>query len=494
MGLNPVQGAEATQLKPFSVNGSTVETQKNEQKNETGLKPFQLKNEGIAHNKPNSTNLPNDLKSGIEKISGYSMDDVKVHFNSSKPAQLQALAYAQGTDIHVGPGQEKYLPHEAWHVVQQKQGRVQSTLQMKQGVLVNNDQGLEHAADVMGEKALQQNEGTDTGSLIVNASTTSIVQGQWLSAINFINAKNPDISKFNEDVRSNPLAALYNLAESPSDKHILEQVSGLGNLETVNYTLWNMYVSGDIFSDSSLIEAIKNIYTPESQTEGINDEDHPDLSDAPEYLVDPDEDVYKLDLQKKDPQLMMKIFFNWLNSKRYPIDDTTETKYYQWLYGGVFTRYQFDQLFNPQSGFTTQRVAQLARTPNSESKQASYNTKNFGPFNDVSYMRDNVGNIAFETPNNKPKLWQNPVKPGSKVDLKTDSKNPRFGIMPSGLKVEIAKGSRSQHFAIGDRLLPDNGRGGAWTWHHLSKEYDMVLVDMTVHAKHGHNGGVYLWK
>ena len=71
--------------------------------------------------KPNDTGLPDNLKSGIENLSGMSMDGVKVHYNSEKPAQLNALAYAQGTDIHVGPGQEQHLPHEAWHVVQQGQ-------------------------------------------------------------------------------------------------------------------------------------------------------------------------------------------------------------------------------------------------------------------------------------------------------------------------------------------------------------------------------------
>jgi hypothetical protein len=35
------------------------------------------------------------------------MDDVKVHYNSAKPAQLNAHAYAQGTDIHIASGQEK---------------------------------------------------------------------------------------------------------------------------------------------------------------------------------------------------------------------------------------------------------------------------------------------------------------------------------------------------------------------------------------------------
>ncbi|MBW1298397.1 DUF4157 domain-containing protein, partial [Aquimarina litoralis] len=38
----------------------------------------------------NNTGLPDTLKSGIENLSGYSMDDVKVYYNSSKPAQLQA--------------------------------------------------------------------------------------------------------------------------------------------------------------------------------------------------------------------------------------------------------------------------------------------------------------------------------------------------------------------------------------------------------------------
>ncbi len=106
-----------------------------------------------VHKKENKTGLPNHLKTGIENISGYTMDDVKVHYNSSKPAQLQAHAYAQGTEIHIGPGKEKYLAHEAWHVVQQKQGRVQPTLQMKL-FKINDDAHLENEADVMGRKAL----------------------------------------------------------------------------------------------------------------------------------------------------------------------------------------------------------------------------------------------------------------------------------------------------------------------------------------------------
>jgi hypothetical protein len=99
--------------------------------------------------------MPDQLKSGVEQLSGLSMSDVKVHYNSPQPAQLNALAYAQGSDIHVAPGQERHLPHEAWHVAQQKQGRVQATTQLKTGTPVNDDPGLEREADVMGAQAMQ---------------------------------------------------------------------------------------------------------------------------------------------------------------------------------------------------------------------------------------------------------------------------------------------------------------------------------------------------
>lgn len=98
--------------------------------------------------------LPPQLKAGIESMSGMSMDHVNVHYNSDRPAQLNAHAYAQGSDIHVAPGQEQHLPHEAWHVVQQAQGRVQPTTQMKESTPVNDDPGLESEADTMGAQAM----------------------------------------------------------------------------------------------------------------------------------------------------------------------------------------------------------------------------------------------------------------------------------------------------------------------------------------------------
>jgi hypothetical protein len=108
-------------------------------------KPVQMKQK-------NSTGMPDQLKAGVESLAGMDMSDVRVHYNSDKPAHVGALAYTQGRDIHVASGQEKHLAHEAWHVVQQAQGRVQPTMQL-QGVKVNDNPGLEHEADVMGAKA-----------------------------------------------------------------------------------------------------------------------------------------------------------------------------------------------------------------------------------------------------------------------------------------------------------------------------------------------------
>ena len=123
----------------------------------------------------NKTGLPDRLKAGIESLSGTSMDDVKVHYNSANPSQLNALAYTQGSDIYVGPGQEQHLAHETWHVVQQKQGRVKPTTQMK-GVEINSNPELESEAEMMGHKALSTFEAHPLERVQTVSADTSMVQ------------------------------------------------------------------------------------------------------------------------------------------------------------------------------------------------------------------------------------------------------------------------------------------------------------------------------
>jgi hypothetical protein len=116
---------------------------------------LQKKADGSGHG------LPQQLRTGVETLAGVSMEGVRVHYNSPQPAQLNAHAYAQGSDIHLAPGQEKHLPHEAWHVAQQSQGRVRATAQLKEGVSINDDAGLESEADRMGARAMQMKTDKD---------------------------------------------------------------------------------------------------------------------------------------------------------------------------------------------------------------------------------------------------------------------------------------------------------------------------------------------
>lgn len=102
------------------------------------------------------TALPAPLRAGIEALSGLALHGVQVRRGSALPARYGALATTQGSEIHLAPGQDQHLPHEAWHVVQQKQGRVNATVPAGDGLAaVNDNPALEAEADVMGQRALR---------------------------------------------------------------------------------------------------------------------------------------------------------------------------------------------------------------------------------------------------------------------------------------------------------------------------------------------------
>jgi len=133
----------------------------------TSTAPFQFKE--------NNTGLPDNLKSGMENLSGMSLDHVKVHRNSDKPAAVQAHAYAQGSDIHLASGQEKHLPHELGHVVQQAEGRVRPTTSVN-GMAVNDSTTLEKEADSMGARALQRVSKNNSSALEIKNKGNKPIQ------------------------------------------------------------------------------------------------------------------------------------------------------------------------------------------------------------------------------------------------------------------------------------------------------------------------------
>ncbi|WP_459186994.1 DUF4157 domain-containing protein [Parabacteroides sp. APC149_11_2_Y6] len=199
--------------------------------------------------KPNNTGLPDNLKTGIENLSEYSMDDVKVYYNSPKPAQLQALAYTQGSDIHVAPEEEKHLPHEAWHVVQQKQGRVQPTMQV-QGVNLNDNEGLVSEADVMGERAKfsiaqrEENiESSDQNSSTIQCISTNMARIKAL------------FKRLNYDQVVLPALNTYFLKRYLVDGQPLQTIEGLSDKE-YSVFLNQLAAIGDYSGASFITEGV----------------------------------------------------------------------------------------------------------------------------------------------------------------------------------------------------------------------------------------------
>lgn len=133
-------------------------------------------------------------------------------------------------------------------------------------------------------------------------------------------------------------------------------------------------------------------------------------------------------------------------------------------------------------------IIQCARKAHTVSGPKTYETSTLGKFTNVAYMTDSKGSINFSSPYEKSKLdRKNPVLPDSTVNIPNS----------------IDKSNRAHHFAFADKAYANKCRQqasyitefrkGKYTWHHLSTPRQMILVDMIVHRKHGHNGGVYLW-
>lgn len=133
--------------------------------------------------KVNKTGIPDNLKASIEYMSGYSLDHVRVHYNSDKPALMEAHAYTDGHDIYLASGAEEYLAHELWHIVQQMRNEVQETVQLKAKVAGNDNKGLERKADVNGDEANKLAQKGDIVQLksLKKGSGQGVVQQKALS-------------------------------------------------------------------------------------------------------------------------------------------------------------------------------------------------------------------------------------------------------------------------------------------------------------------------
>jgi Domain of unknown function (DUF4157) len=74
---------------------------------------------------PEPQAVPTEIRAHVENLSGMDLSDVQVHLDSPLPGRLGQVAYTQGAEIHLAPGQSQDLiGHELAHVVQQRGGRV----------------------------------------------------------------------------------------------------------------------------------------------------------------------------------------------------------------------------------------------------------------------------------------------------------------------------------------------------------------------------------
>jgi Domain of unknown function (DUF4157) len=142
----------------------------------TTLPPRSQPNPGYFADTPGSApGLPEGLQNRLEHLSQLPMGDIRVHYNSSEPARVQAHAFTKGPEIHLAPGQEHQLGHEAWHAAQQKQGRVQPGFRSL-GVAINDAPGLEAEADRMGARLQAgQDPGPPAGGMAAPAPAPSPV-------------------------------------------------------------------------------------------------------------------------------------------------------------------------------------------------------------------------------------------------------------------------------------------------------------------------------
>lgn len=441
----------------------------------------------------NATGLPDALKSGVEALSGLSLDGVKVHYNSPRPAQMKALAYAQGHEIHIGPGQERHLPHEAWHVVQQAQGRVRPTTQLAGGIGINDDEGLEREADLMGERALRGGLGAagELSSGQLPSPARSAVQGYW-------KVDNREIRP--ADVRDDPVGYLLSLkgvdavfiAAIPPDRLLgvkQELIAKLGSAQPESVEL--LY--------NQIMQIVNASFGDDSAEMNAFGHDGDDV-EAPLLEME----IEEIPLDIFGPDWVAEHFTQTKVSREVRAEHgaaVLEKVIQKWRIGPVMTRLQVlamarevarEQAQSSSTGATKPILKK--RGPGRSGPNSYFGSSNGFAYTDVSYTRDAKGYFDFAAPTNG-KAWTTPVS-GAILNLQASSLAPGHGIMPSGGAISLAAGSRAQHFAIANRLA-GNAHGAnsppGLTWHHLDQNYKMVLVDREAHRRHGHNGGKLLW-
>jgi hypothetical protein len=115
----------------------------------------------------------------------------------------------------------------------------------------------------------------------------------------------------------------------------------------------------------------------------------------------------------------------------------------------------------------------------------------------MEYTTDANANIDFSAPTVVPTNWTDPIEPGSLVDLEGVAGSGQ-GMTLNATLVTLAGASRDTHYSVANAKHAALGtgmrrHGSGYTWHHLTPNYYMVLMDTKVHTHWSHQGGYSQW-
>lgn len=191
----------------------------------------------------NNTGVPDPLLQKMEHLSGIDLSAVRVYYNSQKPAQIGALAYAEGTNIFIGPEQEEHLEHELWHVVQQLLGRAKVTDEVG-GKKVDKRKSMEQEATDQANKSVNLDNIDDSQKKKVS-NPQSIVQmvqdlfskDAFADPVGYLSTNNPNDRVVenggSKGIDSDPMADLITaLGSKDHRKVITKKIDKLFNTAT----------------------------------------------------------------------------------------------------------------------------------------------------------------------------------------------------------------------------------------------------------------------
>jgi Domain of unknown function (DUF4157) len=155
----------------------------------------------------NQTGIPTPVLRKMEGFLGQEFSNVRVQTNSPSAVEIGAQAYTHGNQLHFAPGKfqpetatgQQLLGHELTHVVQQQQGLVKPTIQLKNGLIINKEASLESEADNYGRQIA--NFQGNTFSNIRNISNINKAQTPQQPVLQAAWEETTEIKKYNgEDV------------------------------------------------------------------------------------------------------------------------------------------------------------------------------------------------------------------------------------------------------------------------------------------------------